>query len=81
MSKYNNVIGGLNAEVQERQEKQAVSLQLDYAQKLRNFMREESESYINIEKLTTILSGLRDELQRFIQPATCCIISLALLQY
>jgi hypothetical protein len=41
--------------VQEREEKQTVSLQLDYAQEpKKKFMREESGSYINSEELTTI---------------------------
>ena len=55
--------------MEEREEKQVVSLQLAQAQEPRNFVRETSGPCINGKELNHYTSRLGDELQRFLQPA------------
>ena len=55
--------------MEEREEKQIVSLLLAQAHEPRNFVREASGSCINGKELNHYTSRLGDELQRFLQPA------------
>ena len=63
---------------EKREKKRVVSLQPVSIQELRNFVKETSWPYINDKELNHYTSRLRDELQRFLQPAMGQIISLAL---
>ena len=55
--------------MEEREEKQVVSLQLAQAQEPINFVRKTNEQCINGEELNHYTSRLGDELQIFLQPA------------
>ena len=54
--------------MEEREEKQAVNLQLVQAQEPRNFVRYTSGPCINDGGLNHYTNKLRDELQRLLQP-------------
>ena len=55
--------------VEEREGKQVVSLQPARTQEPRNFVRETSGPYVNGRELNHYTSSLRDEQQKFLQPA------------
>ena len=82
---YDGAVRKLNAEVNQRGEKRekrrVVSLQPTSTQEQKNFMKETSEPYMNDEELNHYTSRLKDGLQKFLQPAESCFISLALNSY